>query len=135
MKILLIVFIFLLSNFQQQPTTNELIGIWKVTDLVIDTSSPLAANKAFVSKISPMLMKTVFTIKADHSFNMKGEGLFKDPVNGIWEYNAINHWLKVTEKRGSKSRLVEIMVFKNKEGKMCFSLSETPVMLIVQKQQ
>ena len=134
MKLLLIAYLSLLSSFQQQPTAKELIGIWKVTDLVIDTSSPLAANKAFVAKVRPMLKKTVFAINADHSFSMKGEGLFKDPIKGVWEYDAVNHWLRVTEKRGSQSRLVELMVFRNKEGKMCFSMSETPVMMIVQKQ-
>lgn len=128
----LFAFAFLLFKLIQ-PDSKEIVGTWKVAGVVVDKNSPMGNDKKLLAYAKPIMLKTVFYIKADHRFKMQSGGASQQMPDGVWSYD--NHMLRVSEPGNTKSRLAEIMVFKDKEGNTCFSMVETPFILKVVKQQ
>ena len=114
------------------PTADEMVGTWKVVQVVIDPASPMATNKEVLDQAKVMMSKMVFSIKANHQFTMSGITGQQMPP-GTWQYDPSSHILKVTEKGQGNSRLAVIMVSKNAKGEVFFKMQETPVTLKVKK--
>jgi len=133
MKVLLLIAALLTSI--NQPDAKEIIGTWRVKEVMVTKSSETSENEKAVAYMKSLMLKTTFIIKANHQFGMLSPknitGLQMPPC--VWTYDTNTHILHISEPKDPKSRLAKIMIYKDKSGEMCFSLAETPFILKVYK--
>ncbi|TCC93948.1 hypothetical protein EZ428_04020 [Pedobacter frigiditerrae] len=119
----------------QEAIENDLVGSWKVNDvqlLSIGTSNELITAAKVLSK---SFLKAQFEFKVDKHFSFDCDDADMRIKNGHWKYNPKTKSIIIQEWRDrnmGKPILMEMFI-KRDGNKFTFLLSETPLVLLVEK--
>jgi len=113
----------------------DLIGNWKVVNVEL---LPDAAQeeKQMLGTLKSLLLKSTFHFKENNLFTLKSPDKELSTNDAIWKFDDSKKLVIVTERvsKGNPGVLMEIVV-KAKDGKYIFLMTETPLILFVEKMQ
>lgn len=129
-------FLFLaVPEMSQEAIENDLVGSWKVNDAQLlskGTSKELIIAAKILSK---SFLKSHFEFKADKHFSFDCDDADMRIKNAHWKYNPKTKSVIIQEWRDrnmAKPILMEIFI-KRDDNKFTFLISETPIVLLVEK--
>ncbi len=139
MKYLLTLLLFTLtSSLKAQMTAKDLVGDWKVLDVVAEPGADATEKKA-VALVKPAMMQGRMKLNADQS------GIFYVPLDRFpinkdnlppekiyWEYDQKNSYLVFYMNRSKKLRHAQFYV-RQRGADLYFVMDESPAALKVAK--
>lgn len=114
-------------------TKQDLLGDWKVVDLALSPDAE-PEEKQMLETLKALFMKSTFHFKANNLFTLKSPDKELATNDANWSFSESKKTVTVTERttKGTPGVLMEIAV-KSKDGKFYFLMSETPLVLVVEK--
>jgi hypothetical protein len=136
MKSLLVFVIGFTVHFSAlSQSKQDLIANWKVINVELLPDGE-QEEKQMLATVKSIFLKSTFHFKENNLFTLKSPDKELSTNDAIWKFDDNKKIVVVTERvsKGNPGVLMEIVV-KAKDGKYVFLMTETPLILFVEKMQ